>query len=69
MKPRDLPIFTNPDARKVLDAACRKHSVTVTLVRQLMEIQRSYAGSGRADGITTDFEAVLGEFLEESGER
>ena len=64
MKPRELPIFNDPKARAVLDAACRKHNVTVTLLRELVEIQRQNVGRGVQLGITGDFEECIRDFLD-----
>lgn len=64
MKPKDLPIFTDPKARSVLDHACKKHGVSIPLLRELLEIQRDNSGRGRQTGITEDFDTCLVEFIE-----
>jgi hypothetical protein len=65
MKPRDLPVFRNEAALKLLKQTASKHGVTVQLLRDLLEIQRNYTGSGRQLGITSEFSSCLAEFLEE----
>jgi hypothetical protein len=64
MKSKELPIFREPDAKASLTVACRSKKVTLTLLRELVDIQREYLGSGRQMGITQEFDAVLAEFLE-----
>lgn len=68
MKPRELPIFRNRDARKVIEEACRRQSVSPQLVRELLELQRSYAGTARQAGITAEFDARFDGALDEPEE-
>ena len=67
MKPKDLPLFRNREAKRVLEQACDENGVNLVLLQNLLEIQRKYSGSGRAVGITADFEAAIAEFLEDGG--
>jgi hypothetical protein len=64
MKPKDLPIFKDPKARAVLGEACKKHGVSVELLKGLLEIQRDNAGRGRQMGITEDFDSCFVEYIE-----
>ena len=68
MKPKDLPLFRDKDARKVLDDACKQHTITLKLLQAMLEIQRQYAGSGRQAGITSEFDSCLGDFVEDTSE-
>jgi hypothetical protein len=64
MKPKDLPLFRNKEAKQVLEKACLENGITISLLHDLLEAQRKYAGSGRAVGITADYESCIGDFLE-----
>jgi hypothetical protein len=64
VKPKDLPLFKDKKARKVLDDACRTHGVRLTFLQELIEIERKYSGSGRAMGITNDLHEAFGEQIE-----
>lgn len=65
MKAKDLPLFRNPEAKKVVQAVCTDHGITPRLLQNLIEIERDYAGSGRAEGISQDLEKCINDFLEE----
>ena len=66
MKRKELPIFRG-EPRKILDQACAKHGVTVALLRELVDVQREYVGSGRQMGISEDFDARISGYLEDNG--
>ena len=68
MKTKELPIFQSTDARRVLREACEKHGVTPELLRDLIRLQRKYTGE-RQLGISSEFDSILGEFIEENGDR
>lgn len=68
MKAKKLPIFQSPDARRVLNDACARHGVTLKLLQELIDVQRDYMGSGRREGITTDLDATLGEYIDVNGD-
>jgi hypothetical protein len=65
MKPKDLPVFRDVDAKKVLKAACARHGITFELLQNLLEAQRDYAGAGRAVGISEKFEGHLTDHIAE----
>lgn len=69
MKPKDLALFRDSKARAALEESSKKHRITVHLLEQLLDIQRQYAGSGRQAGITSEFDSVLGDFLETAGDK
>lgn len=69
MKPKDLPLFRNKDAKKALEETCSKHGVSIDLLQQLLEVQRKYAGSGRALGISAEYESCIADFLDLTNER
>lgn len=69
MKPKDLPLFRDKQARAVLDDACKRHGVSLALLQRLLEIQRQFAGSGRQTGITSEFDSAIIDFLEEQEQR
>ena len=64
MRAKKLPLFNQPDARKVLTEACKRHGATLRLLEQLIDLQRDYVGSGRREGINSDLDNVLGDFLD-----
>lgn len=66
MKTKELPIFKIPEAKEVLQSACRSHKVTLTLLKELIECQRDYLGKGRQMGITAELDTLFAEFLERS---
>ena len=47
----------DPEAKKVLADVCKKNGVTLQLVQNLLEVQRSYSGTGRAVGISENCSA------------
>lgn len=69
MKLKDLPLFRNPEAKAVLQKACRDQGITLTLLHDLLEAQRKYAGSGRAQGITADYDSCIADFLDSRKDR
>jgi hypothetical protein len=64
MRAKKLPFFTQPEARKVLLESCKRHGTNIRLLEQLIDLQRDYVGSGRREGINSDLDNVLGDFLE-----
>lgn len=65
MKPKDLPLFRDKDAKKVMAAACEKHGVPMELFRALLEVQRNYAGMGKQQGISMEFDERLSQYLDQ----
>jgi hypothetical protein len=65
MKPKDLPLFRDKQAREVLEDACKRHGISLSLLQRLLEIQRQFAGSGRQMGITSEFDSAFIDSLEE----
>jgi hypothetical protein len=61
---RMLPILSNTDAKKILKDLCKDHGVSMTLLVQMIDIQRDNLGRGRQNGITHDFSAAIADFLE-----
>lgn len=56
MKKREIPLFRNREARRVIEEACQRQNVSLQLLLDLLEVQRSYAGSARQAGITAEFD-------------
>ena len=44
----DLPLWSDPDARIVLEGLCIKHNVPMDVLEELVGIQRERAGEERA---------------------
>nr|VFK24950.1 MAG: hypothetical protein BECKMB1821G_GA0114241_101056 [Candidatus Kentron sp. MB]VFK30088.1 MAG: hypothetical protein BECKMB1821I_GA0114274_101347 [Candidatus Kentron sp. MB]VFK75051.1 MAG: hypothetical protein BECKMB1821H_GA0114242_101447 [Candidatus Kentron sp. MB] len=68
MKNRKLPLTEDHKARGILTELCNKHGITLYLVEELIEIQRSNLGRERQTGISADFSAAIAEFIEKRGE-
>lgn len=57
------PCFSDKEARKVIRELCKNHDITEILLKNLCETFNEYAGSGRREGIISDFNAVFDRFL------
>ena len=68
MRKRELPLLEVEKARVILHQLCQEHGVSVSLIRNLIDIQRDNLGPGRQMGITQEFSAAISEFIEESAE-
>lgn len=55
----DLPLWSDPDARKVLEKLCLKHGVPMMVLEDLVGIQRERAGEERAHNVYLRIEEVL----------
>lgn len=64
MPTTSLPVFTDPEAKSVLTAICKRRGVPVKLLQSLAELERDYIGSGRRDGIMQDIDACLSDHLD-----
>jgi hypothetical protein len=64
MKTKELPIFRSIEARKVVGQACKKHGITETLLKELIELQRKYTGE-RQIGISSEFDSVLSDYIDQ----
>ncbi len=64
MKANKLPLFSQPEARKVLTESCKRHGTSLKLLDNLIDLQRDYVGSGWREAINRDVDNVLGNFLE-----
>jgi hypothetical protein len=65
MKAKKLPIFQQADAKQVLSEACKRRSLTLKLLEQLIDLQRTYIGSGRREGVNGDVDSILGDHLDQ----
>ena len=65
MNGRELPLLHDANAKKILEQLCEEHRISLSLLRDLIDIQRDNLGKGRQMGITSDFHAVISEFLEQ----
>lgn len=55
----DLPLWSDPDARAVLEKLCEKHAVPMVVLEELVGIQRERAGEERARNVYPRIEEVL----------
>ncbi|MGE0876481.1 MAG: DNA modification system-associated small protein [Burkholderiales bacterium] len=56
----DLPLWSDDEARAVLVRVCKKHSVPVDVIDELVAEQRERQHQERAHGIYLRFEEILG---------
>jgi hypothetical protein len=55
----DLPLWSDPAARAVLESLCVKHGVPMDVLEELVGIQRERAGEERARNVYPRIEEVL----------
>ena len=55
----DLPLWSDADARRVLEDLCAKHNVSIDVLEQLVGIQRERSGEERARNVYPRIEEVL----------
>ena len=55
----DLPLWSDPNARTVLEGLCAKHGVPMDVLEALVRIQRDRAGEERARNVYPRIEEVL----------
>lgn len=55
----DLPLWSDPNARAVLEELCVKHSVPIDVLEELVGIQRERSGEERARNVYPRIEEVL----------
>ncbi|MEB3095588.1 DNA modification system-associated small protein [Achromobacter sp. D10] len=55
----DLPLWSDEDARTILESICEKHSVPVDVLAELVTVQRERQHQERAHGIMKRFEEIL----------
>jgi hypothetical protein len=47
----DLPLWSDPEAKRVLAVLCEKHGVPIEVLEDLVSIQRERQSQERADGV------------------
>ena len=57
---KDLPLWADDNARKVLEAICLKNNVPFDVITELVMVQRERQHQERARGINMRFEEILG---------
>lgn len=57
---RDLPLWSDPEARDVLESVCKKYGIPFDVVSELVGVQRERQHQERAHGINARFEEILG---------
>jgi hypothetical protein len=55
----DLPLWSDPNARTVLEELCVKHGVPMDVLEELVGIQRERSGEERAHNVYPRIEEVL----------
>jgi tRNA1(Val) A37 N6-methylase TrmN6 len=56
----DLPLWGDEAAKEVLIELCRKNSVSLEVITELVTVQRERQHQERAHGINKRFEEILG---------
>ena len=64
MAKKQLPILSDPRSKKIFSELCNKHGLSMSLLQDLIEIQRNNLGRGKQIGITQEFNAVIAEFID-----
>ena len=64
MRAKKLPIFSQPNARQIVEEVAKQHGTTIRLLENLVDMQREYTGMARKDGINNDLEGLLDDYLE-----
>ncbi len=47
----DLPLWSDLDARSILESLCKQHRVPIEVLEELVSIQRERQSQERADGV------------------
>lgn len=55
----DLPLWSDPAARELLESLCEKHGVPFDVLEDLVGIQRDRSGEERARNVYPRIEEVL----------
>jgi len=55
----DLPLWSDPAARELLESLCTKHGVPMDVLEDLVGIQRDRSGEERARNVYPRIEEVL----------
>ena len=63
MKAKKLPIFLQPNARRIVEEVAKQHGPTLRLLEYLVDMQRDYPGFARK-GINSDLDGILDGHLE-----
>lgn len=56
----DLPLWSDEQARSMLERVCEKHQVPMDVITELVMVQRERQHQERAHGINLRFEEILG---------
>lgn len=59
--------FDDREARRLIDGLCKKSEIDVKLLEELCEVIHEHSGSGRKDGIVSEFNTCLDSFLDRQG--
>ncbi len=62
MKAKDLPMFRDAKAKRIVQRICENHKIAPILLQELIDANREFAGSGRAEGINERFDTCFGDF-------
>lgn len=60
--------FDDREARRLIDQLCKKADLDVTLLEELCEVIQRHSGSGRKDGIVSEFNTCIDAFLQRNGD-
>lgn len=58
--------FDDPEARRLIEKLCKKSDLDVKLLAELCEVIQKHSGSGRKDGIVSEFNSCIDSFLQRS---
>lgn len=65
---RELPCFTDREAKKIIDHLCQEYNVDVILLKDLCELMQEHSGSGRREGVVEQFNSTIDRFMSRTTE-
>jgi hypothetical protein len=61
---RQPACFDDREARRLIEQLCKKSDIDVKLLEELCEVIHDHSGSGRKDGIVSEFNERIDSFLD-----
>ena len=59
--------FEDREALGLIKQLCKKSDIDVKLLEELCEVIQRHSGSGRRDGIVSEFNSCIDNFLQRNG--
>jgi hypothetical protein len=65
---RSPACFDDRESRRLMDQLCKKAEIDVKLLEELCEVIQRHSGSGRKDGIVSEFNTCIDSFMHRHGD-